>query len=162
MIWMTISRFNLTYRKPPMYRFLLTCVLLMALSVPAMAQEDTAALAGRVADVMPMDKQVEDFVNALREILPEERRDAFAAIVRKNVNAKVLRNDAIKALMATFTPAEMQAMLTFYATPEGQSVMSKMDQFGKALQPAVDARIKTAMQEAEKAGLLPEIPESTP
>lgn len=64
-------------------------------------------------------------IDSFREATPEVP-DSFWASFMQEVSADALVDLTIPIYRRHFTPDEIRAMLTFYRTPEGQSIVSKL------------------------------------
>lgn len=121
----------------------------------ASATQDGKNLAVQLAAVMPLDQQVNEFTTRIAEGLPQEKRDLFQGIMKKNINIVELRSAAADALAKTYTVPEMKLLLDFYSKPETKVIMAKMTDFATALAPSVEVMVKKGVEEAKKAGVFP-------
>lgn len=119
---------------------------------PQLAGRD---LAKAVANVMPLDQQVNDFTNSMAGTLPADKQAVFKGIMKKNIDIVKLREAAVDALLKTYTERELRLMHNFYAQPESQAIMNKLSTFGTAMQPTVEVMLTKAVAESQKAGIFP-------
>jgi len=120
------------------------------------AAQDKKELALQVAKVMPLEQQITDFTNAVAQTLPEAKQPLFKSIMDKNIDAKKLRVAAQGALLETFSDEELKVMADFYAKPEAASIMTKLGNFGEAMQPTIKVMVEKAIEDAKKAGIFNE------
>jgi hypothetical protein len=105
-----------------------------AKSCPEAAVADAALPEGKEAKAraliayMPtqqvMSTMLDQYRQALHGLIPEELWEAF----RRDFSAKLVERLAVPIYVEKFTDAELAAMLRFYRSPEGSSVMAKMPQ----------------------------------
>ena len=92
-----------------------------------------AALVRRYFAAIHMDKLLDSMVEAMsgpifeREHIPEDKRDIVRTVLRESYAAVMpeLMDMYTELYAGAFTPAEMEAMVAFYESPVGQSVMAK-------------------------------------
>lgn len=130
---------------------ILTILLVLIMSAPAMAQEASAPDAARVAlaeqmhEIWPIRPRVEAALNVIAESMPEENRLAFKAQMRKAIQFDLLEQESVKAMASIFTEDELKKMVAFYGSPEGRSISAKNEDYEIALQPVLSRMMDKAM-----------------
>jgi len=137
----------MTYAKR-MLGVLAICLLAAATPLPAEAQDGKLEKAREVFRVMQADGIMDQMLDAvfaqmgamMQQSHPELPQEALT-IVREEISASL--REALPALIdqmavvyeQVFTDDELDAMLTFYRSPAGQSMVAKMPQvMGKSVQ----------------------------
>lgn len=169
-------------------RTFLILALGLALSVPASAQDaatssssdtpddapavasvvtvddDTArmALSARMHEIWPVSVRVEDAIVVVAENVPAAERDAFITRMRKTIDQKTLEDESIKAMAQVFTTAELQAMVTFYGSPEGRAVSEKTEDYMAILQPVMVKMLDSALLDMRTGAPLQSTPPKAP
>ncbi len=126
-----------------------------AQTAPAADPKVVAETAREVAQLMPLEKQMQEMSDAIAETLVPAKRPLFVSILKKNVDIPALRVAAQQALVKTYTLEELRTMKEMYEQPGSETVIAKMDQFSAAMQPTIDAMVNKAVAESRKAGLFP-------
>lgn len=124
-----------------MRHFALVLVLALATTRPASAQDDALRAAVDRYITNPVQQRMMDdmlsadaMIDQMRAMAPQLTEDQLQIVGRISAEElAMLRPDLeaamIEAAIATFTLAEIEALETFYTTPEGASVMAKMQPF---------------------------------
>jgi hypothetical protein len=124
-----------------MRRTLLSLTLALATALPATAQDDALRAAVERYITNPVQQQMMDdmlsadaMVDQMRAVAPQLTEEQLQIVGRISAEELVtLRPDLeaamIEAAIATFTLPEIEALEAFYNTPEGASVMTKMQPF---------------------------------
>lgn len=137
---------------------ILTILLALTLSVPAMAQEASTPDAARVAlaeqmhEIWPVRPRVEAALNVIAETLPEENRLAFKAQMRRAIQFDLLEQESVNAMATTFTEDELKKMIEFYGSPEGRSISAKTEDYEIALQPVLSRMMDKALLDTRLGG----------
>ncbi len=125
-------------------RFLPAVAILLLGLTPALAQQETAALAERYMKLPALQNMLDsilgpDFVNPMMaamggDALPQDKRDQLAKIVSEEVSAvrPQMEKAMIQAAGQTYTVAELEALIKFNSTPEAVSIMGKLKSFNAA------------------------------
>jgi hypothetical protein len=120
---------------------LLSLTLALATALPATAQDDALRTAVERYVTNPVQQRMLDdmlsadaMVDQMRAVAPQLTEEQLQIVARISAEEMaVLRPDLetamIEAAITTFTLAEIEALEAFYATPEGASVMAKMQPF---------------------------------
>jgi hypothetical protein len=124
-----------------MRRTLLSLTLALATALPATAQDDALRAAVERYITNPVQQQMMDdmlsadaMVDQMRAFAPQLTEEQLQIVGRISAEElATLRPDLeaamIEAAIATFTLPEIEALEAFYNTPEGASVMTKMQPF---------------------------------
>ena len=111
---------------------LLLLVLLLPLSLPAFALEDS-----------PQNREHQ------AETLPEEQRDQFKALMTKHLDLGRVTAAIKAAMIKTFTADELKALADFYGSDVGKSAMAKMGTYMSEVMPATMSEVQSALTKAQ-------------
>jgi uncharacterized protein len=144
---------------------LLTLLVLMAFAVGARADENAAklALAREAIAAMKADKMFDNMATQMKQMAsrfshlpanasPEDQKkmeELQGKIMDLSMNeAKTLISKMDEVYAAVYSEAELKAMVAFFKSPEGESMMAK--------QPQIMAQIMPLVQQMQQ-GLMPKI-----
>jgi rhodanese-related sulfurtransferase len=82
-----------------------------------------------------------DAVANFTQELPEERREELKNFIMKEVRLEVVEIAIKTSLVKYFTAAEIEAMIDFYKSPEGQSIMYKFAPYAAEVRPPIEEEI---------------------
>ena len=116
-----------------------------------------------VEELLKASKAKDEF-QATMNLMMDEQKKAFGgqgkasneiAEVLSNFNKKymtweLLKDDIKKAYQETFTEDEVQAMIKFYSTPEGQSIVTKQPQLTRKIMTITTENMQKHMPELQK------------
>jgi hypothetical protein len=129
-------------------------VLLLAassLSVRGADGDDSPAMREAAArhylNAVPVQKMIDEMLNGIIKSIPAEHQAGFNALIRKTLRADFIEQASIKAMVSTFTVREINAMTTFYHSPEGRSIQDKMGIYMAEIMPVVQQEMIRALQE---------------
>jgi len=128
-------------------RAALACVVafaLVMLNIPASGQGGRRSAAEAYARIVDYALLVEKAVMERATDLPASERDAFIEFVIAEVDFEMTRFYAISEMVELFDADELEALVSFAATPEGRSALAKLPAFGAALNPIVQRQIDDA------------------
>lgn len=139
--------------------------MLICLSVPAFAKDKIEAdtdptyerrleLAKEMHEIWPTRLKVEQALDRATVGLPEERRAAFKAAMRKAIKYKVLEEDSIDAMVKLFTVEELEDMVKFYGSSNGRAVSLKIDAYQAEIAPSFTRMMDKALMDI-KTGSAP-------
>lgn len=144
-----------------MRRLALTALAVVAFSLPALAQDTRETRLARAQDYVAqsmMDLDLEAVVRSMyRPVLDQvaasgqqlsqdqiDRIDAlYMATMLEPLRAIMMQQDQVMADL--FTLEEIEALLAFYTSPVGRSVMTKMPQLMEVQQPAILNMVQSTM-----------------
>ncbi len=134
-------------------------VFLMAvlLSVPAMAQDDSAErlkLAEQMHEIWPVRTRIEAAIASVAEQLPVDKQAQAKAKMRQSIQFDQVQEESIKAMADTFTAEELKAMIAFYGSETGRSISAKTSDYELALRPVMTKMMDKAMLDL-KTGATP-------
>lgn len=129
--------------------FLLSTLVVTVLAMPAFAQGDDTArkieLAQQYSKLVPIDSEVDKTIEQLALQVPVDQRVLFKSILQRTIKADRLKAASELALSDLFTAKELEAMVTFYGTPEGQAIKDKMPDYQERLQPVLQQMVQDAL-----------------
>lgn len=128
---------------------------LLAASGAALAADDDTtdtrtAAARQYAAVANLPRMLDDAFQAAAMNLPEADRAQFIALAKKHVNPQALEEISIAVMVRHFTTKELQALASFYGSPEGQSAMAKFGPYMADMLPLVQGEMSRAIAEILK------------
>jgi hypothetical protein len=128
-------------------RTLWGCAVALALnlsSLPASAQSDRRAAAEAYARVVDYPLMIQKALTRRAAELPASEREAFIEFITDEVDFDMTRFYAISAMVELFEASELEALVSFAATPEGRSALAKLPALGAVLNPIVERQIADA------------------
>jgi uncharacterized protein len=138
---------------------------LLALSVPAFAtpKEDAANELVRLTDIRQMTDQVIVQVmhmqaEQLKSVVIPKEHQAEEAAIREKIRLKLteavgwekLESEYTKFLSETYTDEELKAVLTFYKSSAGRSILQKEPVIMGKIMVLIQSRIQTVYPEIQK------------
>jgi uncharacterized protein len=118
-----------------MYRTLLSLALVVVCSTAALAQNAESknpALEAKVRELLALTgsadmatQMIDQMIPAMKEMAPGVPESLWTELASE-MSVDGLIEELIPIYMKEYTEREIDAMLTFYRTPEGQSVIKKM------------------------------------
>ena len=133
------------------------CILLVWTSAFAMPDtpENRAREAARYLQTTPPENLFRDLAEKISMQLPEDQREAFKAMLTKNLDIEALTAAMRGAMVKHFSADELAALADFYGSPNGKSAMSKLGDYTAEVMPAIQAEMAKALEKTE-AELSPE------
>jgi hypothetical protein len=128
-------------------RFLVVGALALALvlpTIPASAQGGRREAAEAYARIVDYPLLIEQATTQRAAELPASERQAFIEFITEEVDFEMTRFYAISAMVDLFEASELQALVSFAATPEGRSALAKLPALGAILNPIVERQISDA------------------
>ena len=136
-----------------MKTFILTGLSVLALSTSVMAQDAASdelskklTLAKQYSQAVPVEKEVANAIEGLVVQVPKEDRVLFKSILDRTIDVSRVRSASEMALAELFTVQELEAMIEFYNSPEGQAVREKMPEYESRLEPVLGQMVRTAVE----------------
>ncbi len=83
--------------------------------------------------VMNTEQMLNEMVNAFSITIPEDQKDTYKAIMQKYFNASTIERVTMETMPDFFTVSEIEDLTAFYATQNGQSILTKMGPFSQAV-----------------------------
>ncbi|OGV56381.1 MAG: hypothetical protein A2017_12605 [Lentisphaerae bacterium GWF2_44_16] len=81
--------------------------------------------------------------------IPDEVAKVLQGFYKKYLTWETVKNDMTKAYSETFTQEEIQAMIKFYSTPAGQSIVKKQPQLTQKIMLLTMASMQKHMPELQ-------------
>jgi hypothetical protein len=128
-------------------RFFIVGALALALvlpTIPASAQGGRREAAEAYARIVDYPLLIEQATTRRAAELPASERQAFIEFITEEVDFEMTRFYAISAMVDLFEASELQALVSFAATPEGRSALAKLPALGAILTPIVERQISDA------------------
>lgn len=136
-----------------MKTLLMTGLSIAVLSMPAMAQEESSAdlakkidLAKQYSQVVPVQDEVNTAIENLVLQVPKDDRVLFKSILERTIKVPQLQKTSEMALADIFSEQELQALVTFYSSPEGMAVREKMPEYQQRLKPVLEQMIRESLE----------------
>src|SRR3954463_4261320 len=134
-----------------MHRFLLAGLLVCA--TPSVAQdvadtaENRAALAQRLGDLPApnIEQGVADMIASVQQGGAPAQRKAFRSRLGALFNYELVRRYSDAVAAREMSTEELEALIAFYSTPLGHSVMLKMPQLPRDTLPGITALMRDAL-----------------
>lgn len=155
-------------------RYVLTFLMLVLLSVPALAQDtvkqDTAkqdsgkqdpakqdagkadagqqerlALAQKINQVNPVSRQIEASLLRVASEWRLSEKEKFQREMMAAMDIKAMEKSSAEALADTFTKEELVVMLDYYSKPEAAKITEKMPIYQGLVQPGISREIDRAL-----------------
>lgn len=123
------------------------CILALALvllTMPASGQGGRRSAAEAYARIIDYPLLVEKAATARAADLPRSEREAFIEFVTEEVDSEMTRFYAIGEMVELFEASELEALISFAATPEGRAALAKLPALGAALNPIIQRQIDDA------------------
>jgi hypothetical protein len=116
--------------------------------------ENRTVVATRYMEFMPPKDMLHGLASRIVQSLPEKNRKAFMDVMQGPDMEKLVYRITLDGLVKHFTIGELNAMVAFYGSPEGQSALKKFGPLMAEVMPQIQQEVKKAMAE------LPKEPES--
>jgi hypothetical protein len=133
-------------------KYFLGAALILSLTAPVFAQDDNddlsrkLELAKEYSKVVPVEEEINKSIGQLIVNVPVDQRGLFKSILERNIKADRLKAVSELALAETFTIEEIQAMIAYYKSPEGQAVREKMPEYQSKLQPVLEQMVRDSIE----------------
>jgi hypothetical protein len=112
--------------------------------------ENRTAAAKRFLEAMPPKELLQGMATRVAPNLPEKDRQTFVDVVNSPDIEKTTTRICTEALVKSFTVGELNAMSTFYGSPDGKSAAKKFGPYMMGIMPQIQQEIKKAMDEKQK------------
>jgi hypothetical protein len=126
----------------------LSIVLLLAMSSPALALDDTPQnreqQVDRYLSAVSAKDMFSDMMQKMSRGLPADQRQMFVEMMTKHLDFDAISKAMRDAMMKTFTADELSALADFYASPVGKSAMAKMGDYMAAMMPVMTQEMAKA------------------
>jgi hypothetical protein len=112
--------------------------------------ENRTALANRYLEAMPTKIMLRGIARREVQRFPEKERKPFMEIMESPGIEKETNRIMLDGLVKTFTAGELNAMVTFYSSPDGQSSLKKFGPFMATVMPQIEEKVKKDLAESQK------------
>jgi hypothetical protein len=112
--------------------------------------ENRTTLANRYLEAMPIKIMLRGIARREVHRFPEKDQKPFMEIMESPEIEKETHRLMLDGLVKTFTVGELNAMVTFYASPEGQSALKKFGPFIAAVMPQIQEKVQKGLAETQK------------
>lgn len=132
-----------------------------AAGVSAAKTDDMAErlrLSRELHDVRHIRNKIDDMIGAMSKTMPLQDREDFMTYMSESMNYDKLEEASIKYAAETYTAPELQAMIAYFGSPDGQSAESKGEVYIEKISKDISKEIDAAMLAVK----LKERPQSTP
>ncbi len=99
--------------------------------------ENRLVAARRYSDVAPMKGMAQDAISEMAKSLPADRQQLFIQLMTESFRVDVLERAVISSMVQHFTVKELEALASFYGSPEGRSVVKKYGIFVADVVPVI-------------------------
>jgi hypothetical protein len=106
-------------------------------------------LAKQMQEIRPAKDQVDKAIDVYVSRLPPNEKESYRAALKNILNYKALEKISIDAYAATYTEEELQAMVSFFGSPEGRSASAKSDEYNKLVFPEIVRMLDKAVMRAK-------------
>jgi hypothetical protein len=112
--------------------------------------ENRTTLANRYLEAMPIKIMLRGIARREVHRFPEKDQKPFMEIMESPEIEKETHRLMLDGLVKTFTVGELNAMVTFYSSPDGQSALKKFGPFIAAVMPQIQEKVKGGLAETQK------------
>jgi hypothetical protein len=112
--------------------------------------ENRTTLAKRYLEAMPTKIMLRGIATREAPRFPEKDREPFMKIMESPDMEKEVNRLMIDGLVKNFTVGELNAMVAFYSSPEGQSALKKFGPFIAGVMPQIQEKVKQGLAETKK------------
>jgi len=113
-------------------------------------QENRMTVAKRYAAVMPIEEMVRDSAQMVAQSIAEKDREKFVELMSNDFEIKELERGALDSMVKHFTVRELDALTTFYSSPEGQSVKKKFGEYMADIMPLIEQEMLKALKHMQE------------
>jgi len=100
--------------------------------------------------VASMGKLLDDTIEELALQIYPEQRDEFKKYMKKGIRIDLLEKAAVESMVKTFTTQELQALVDFYGSQIGKSIMNKMGMYTADVMPSIQQEVERVLQEVQE------------
>jgi hypothetical protein len=112
--------------------------------------ENRTTLAKRYLEVMPPKELLQGVAKRVMPSLSEANGKIFAEVMNGPEIEKITYRIMMNSLVKNFTVDELNAMLSFYGSPAGQSAWKKFSPYMDEVMPPIQKEVRTLIMEANK------------
>ena len=133
---------------------LFTATWLACAAVPARADDSPGArqvAAERYLQLVPVVPMIEATVAGLSQQVPERVRSEWVGQMRVLVDKRAIAAAVRDAMVQTYTTDEIQALVDFYSSRHGASIVAKGPAYNALIQPALLAAVRRSAERVLEA-----------
>ena len=130
-----------------------TIAMLFAVTVAAADVDDTPgsrmAAAQKYLVALDFAKLMDGALRAGLQGAPEDKKEELFALAKRHLDYERVSELMVAAMVKNFTTKEINAMVVFYGSPEGQSALAKMPAYMGDVMPVIQSEVQrtvTAIQ----------------
>jgi hypothetical protein len=112
--------------------------------------ENRTTLAKKYLEVMPPKELLQGVASRVAPTLPEDNRKVFTEVMNREDIQKAAYRIMLDSLVKNFMVAELNAMVAFYGSPDGQSAWKKFSPYMNEIMPPIQQEVRKAIAEAQK------------
>jgi hypothetical protein len=112
--------------------------------------ENRTAAAKRYLETMPPKEMLQTLSSRAAPNLPEKDRNTFVEVMNSPEIENAASRICMEALVKNFTVGELDAMATFYGSPDGKSAAKKFGPYMMGIMPQIQQEVKKAVDEKQK------------
>jgi hypothetical protein len=112
--------------------------------------ENRAVVAKQYLEIMKPKEMLQSVAGRVVPRLPEQDRKSFTDIMNSPDIEKAAYRITLDGLVKHFTVGELNAMLVFYGSPDGQSAAKKYGSYLGEIMPQIQQEVKKAVEEVQK------------
>jgi len=117
--------------------------------------EYRTTVAKKYLEVMPPKELLQGVAGRVAPTLSEDNRKVFTEVINREDIQKAAYGIMLDSLVKNFTVAELNAMVAFYGSPEGQSAWKKFSPYMNEIMPPIQQEVRKAV-----AAAMPKPPEA--
>lgn len=120
--------------------------------------ENRTVAAKRYLEVMPPKDMLRGLASRVGQAMPEKDRKQFVEIMEGPELEKTAYRLTLDGLVKHFTVDELNAMVAFYGSPEGQSAVKKFGPLMTEVMPQIQQEVKKALAQIQPPPESKEVP----
>lgn len=113
-------------------------------------QDNRLVMAKRFLEIMPPKEMLQAIAKRVEPRVPEKDRKIFNEVMNSKAIEQAAYRITSDGLIKHFTVGELNAMNTFYGSPEGHSAYMKLGVYTADIMPQIQQEVKNAVLAAEK------------
>jgi hypothetical protein len=112
--------------------------------------ENRTVVAKQYLEVMSPKEMLQGVASRVMPTLPEANRKVFMEVMNSPEIEKAASRIMLDSLVKNFTVPELNAMLAFYSSPEGQSAWKKFSTYMSEIMPPIQQEVRKAIAASSK------------
>jgi hypothetical protein len=112
--------------------------------------ENRTTVAKKYLEAMTPKELLQGVASRVAPTLPEDNRKVFTEVMNREDIQQAAYRIMLASLVKNFTVAELNAMVAFYGSPEGQSAWKKFSPYMNEIMPPIQQEVRQAIGEAQK------------